>query len=74
MNKVTNLKNTITPEDGDRILREYASGLGSATVARVLGFKTHVVERFVRDSGIMRERKVGAAMALREIAKRRGTR
>lgn len=62
------LKNQITVEDGETILAMYKGGQGTATIARILKFKTHVVERFVRDSGIMRERRVAAAMGLRRIA------
>jgi hypothetical protein len=63
-----NLKNKITVEDGIAIVEKYQSGFGTATVARLLSFKTHCVERFIRDSGLMRERKLGASIAMKNLA------
>ena len=62
------LLNKIDPDSGDKILERYKAGTGVPTIAREMRFKTHVVERFVRDSGIMRERRESAAMGIRRVA------
>jgi len=64
------LRNKIDEEEGIMMLAQYVAGTGTATIARLMGLKQHVVENFVKKSGIMRDRRVGAAMALREMAKR----
>lgn len=63
-----NLKTKISAEDGALIVEKYQEGFGTSTVARLLGFKTHCVERFIRDSGLMRERKLGASIAMKNLA------
>jgi len=59
-NKVNPLKNKLTEKDKQRIREIYNRDeelkYGAPTIARMLGFKGHVVSKFLRDEGLVRTR------------------
>lgn len=62
------MKNKVNEEDGEKILAAYATGLGAATIARVQGFKIYCVEKYLRESGLMRDRKEASSIAMKRVA------